>query len=116
MHVDWIKCRGGSWCRLNTLNLNSGHFDNLEGVYLIWYGGTNPRAVYVGQGNIRERLSAHRQNEIIQEYKNFGTLLVTWAEVPADLCDGVEVFLVNAYNPLVGERFPDAYPITVNLP
>lgn len=116
MHVDWIKCKGGAWCHLNTLNLNSSHFDDLGGVYLIWHGGPNPRAVYVGQGNIRKRLSAHRQNEVIQEYKNFGTLLVTWAEVPAHLCNGVEVFLANAYNPLVGEQFPDAAPITVNLP
>ena len=114
LHVTWGKCAGDKWCPLNTVNLDNQAFD-IGGVYLIWYSGSNPRMVYVGQGAIRDRLREHRDDPRIQAYSKLG-LYTTWAEVQAAKRDGVEAFLAKMYDPLVGERRPAAAPISVNLP
>jgi hypothetical protein len=115
MQITWNKCEGDAWCPLNTVSLSHTHFDGLDGVYVIWHGGQNPRTVRVGQGVIRDRLTAHREDREIQAYAGQG-LFVTWARVNAGSRDGVEAYLANQLNPLVGERFPDVTPVQVNLP
>jgi len=87
----------------------------MEGVYIIWHGGTDARTVYVGQGNIRERLSKHRLDREIQAYAS-KKLYVTWAAVDEGSRDGVENHLFDRLKPLLGERKPVANPIAVNLP
>jgi len=87
----------------------------MEGVYVIWHGGQTPKTVRVGQGVIKDRLSAHRQDNQIKAYSQHG-LFVTWASVPAAERGGVEAYLAAQLNPLVGERFPDVRQIAVNLP
>jgi hypothetical protein len=115
IQVTWGKCTGDKWCRLDTVDLSSPVFGD-GGVYVIWHGGAKPRVVYVGQAKvIRDRLAAHRNDDRIQAYAKYG-LYVTWAIVVSAHRDGVEVYLANAYEPLVGERRPTAEPITVNLP
>jgi hypothetical protein len=71
--------------------------------------------VRVGQGNIKERIAQHRNDPQILAFRQH-RLFVTWAAVPDKDRDGVEAFLAAYCNPLVGERFPQRYPITVNLP
>ena len=115
MNVSWNKCEGDAWCALNKVNLAHEHFNGMEGVYIIWHGGPTPKVVRVGQGVIRERLTAHRQDEEIQAHAGLN-LYGTWASVDARNRDGVEVFLANTLKPLVGDRFPDGAPISVNLP
>ena len=115
MNVEWNKCKGDKWCSLNGVDLSNGHFDGMEGVYVIWHGGPTLKAVRVGKGIIRNRLTAHRQDKEIQAYLALG-LFVTWASVDARSRDGVEAFLADALDPLVGERFPDVVPVPVNLP
>jgi len=115
MNVEWIKCEGDKWCGLNTVNLDHSHFDDLEGVYIIWHGGSNAATVRVGQGVIRDRLAAHREDDDIQAYAHL-TLFATWASVAKQYRDGVEAYLADSLNPKVGERFPDRVPIEVNLP
>lgn len=111
--LRWVKCGNGHWCSLENLNLQSV-IDS--GVYIIWHGGTNPKVVYVGQGDpISKRLSSHRNDSRILSYKNYG-LFVTWASVPAAQRDGVERFLADKWNPLVGDAHPDVRPIAVNSP
>ena len=92
MQLNWIKCEGDVWCKLNTVNLNHEHFKNRRGVYIIWHGGTEPAVVHVGQGNIRDRLAAHRNNPDIQQYKHLD-LYVTWATVSEEFLLGVEGLL-----------------------
>ena len=82
MQLQWTKCQGEIWCKLNTVNLSHAHFNDKDGVYIIWHGGPNAATVYVGQGNIRDRLTQHRNNSLIQQYDKLG-LYVTWASVPA---------------------------------
>ena len=45
-----------------------------------------------------------------------GALYVTWASVQASQIDGVERYLANTWNPLVGDAHPDVNPIAVNSP
>jgi hypothetical protein len=117
LQVAWIKCgeTGNSWWSLSTVDLSNSHFNNLEGVYVIWHGGDKPRYVKVGQGIIKNRLAAHRTDPEIQTYANLG-LYVTWAQVSTDDRDGVEAYLATRLNPLVGDRFPGSVQIAVNLP
>jgi len=115
MNLNWIKCQGDVWGPLNTVSLSHSHFDSMDGVYIIWHGGSNPKTVRVGQGNIRKRLEAHRTDPDVQAYAHLG-LYVTWASVPEDSRNGIEAYLAQKLKPIVGERFPDTAPISVNLP
>lgn len=108
--VTWMKCEEDHWCPFDNLNLANDHFNELSGVYIIW-SGTD--VIRIGSGIIRDRIEAHRNDEEITAYEN---LLVTWAQVNVNQMEGVEKFLADRYSPLVGERFPDREPISVNLP
>jgi hypothetical protein len=114
MNVNWIKCKNNNWCSLNTVDLQSNHFDNLEGVYVIWCGDGGS-CIKVGQGNIQDRIAAHRKDPDIQEYSN-RNLLASWAELSPQHHDGVEAYLADRLNPLAGERYPNVQRITINLP
>jgi len=115
MQLHWMKCQGDVWCKLSTVNLEHQHFNDMEGVYIIWHGGENAATVKVGHGNIRSRLYAHRQDASIQAYNDLG-LFVTWARVPLQFRDGVETFLGTRLKPKVGDRFPNVPPVEVNFP
>lgn len=111
MNLAWGKC-GTYWC--NLLGQDFQVLADLIGVYVIWHTGTPARVVRVGQGIVRERLAAHQGDPEITSYTAHGDLRVTWA--PQHQLDGVEAFLAQRYQPLVGERFPNVTPIPVNLP
>jgi hypothetical protein len=113
--VSWIDCGQPErfWCPLENVNLSNV---NTIGVYIIWHEGNPGRVVRIGQGNIKDRLCAHRNDEEILAYKKNGTLRVTWASVPSAQLDRVERYLANRWPPLVGDCFPDVEPIAVNSP
>lgn len=115
MDLAWMTCADGTWCSFEKVDLSASCFDGLEGVYVIWYNGHPGRTIWVGQGLVRERLEVHRQEPGITRYSDRG-LLVSWASVYRPFRDGVERFLGETLNPLVGARFPDSAPIEVNLP
>lgn len=115
MLLEWVKCEGDVWCSFERLDLsNVISF----GVYVIWkppaLALSTPQVIRVGQGNIAERIAAHRLDPEITQYGP--GLLVTWAEVLGYYVDGVEAFLAQQLRPAVGDRFPLAPPIAVNLP
>jgi hypothetical protein len=113
LSLSWIsKSTAGRWLPLKTVNLDGV---TAQGVYMIWHGGNPSRVVRVGQGDIPQRLKAHRLDPAILDYERFG-LYVTWAAVPVAQRDGVERFLANAWRPLVGDTFPQGVPIAVNSP
>ena len=66
--LEWVKCDGAKWCPFMTVNLTHQHFQGLEGVYIIWHGGQEPWTVYVGQGDIADRIAAHRQEPTILRF------------------------------------------------
>ena len=115
LSLEWGKCTRGQWCPLRSLNLQHSVFAGLQGVYIIWHGGSNPRVVYVGKGAIAERLRAHRTSPEILQYALDG-LFVTWSRVSPNLMDGVESYLVKALTPLENEQSPTAPPVAVTLP
>jgi hypothetical protein len=112
--VTWIKSTAKEWLTLETFDISGVA---TVGVYIIWHGGQNPRVVYVGQGDVKARLTAHRGDRRILAYRTSGLLMVTWAEVSlaADR-NGIERYLANRLSPLVGDSHPDVNPIEVNLP
>lgn len=115
MQLYWNKCHGDVWCGLASVNLSHPHFDSMTGVYIIWHGGPTPAVVRVGQGDIRQRLTEHRENPKVQAFASLG-LFVTWAKVVSWQVDGVERYLAERLKPKVGDRFPDAETVEVNLP
>ena len=118
MQVNWNKCgnQNPQWCNLLSLDLQHAHFTNLQGIYIIWHGGQKPWTVYVGQGNIADRLAQHRRDPKILQYSPFG-LFVTWTPV-GDLAtrNGIERYLANQLTPREGDAHPQAVPIPVNFP
>ena len=117
MNVDWVKRKAGSWCQLKELDLDQEYFDDMEGVYIIWYEFDVPgnQAEYVGQGIIRDRLKDHCGSDWFPNYSDV-ILFVTWADVPEANRDGVERYLAEYYEPTIGQRYPCAKPIEVNIP
>ena len=115
MQLNWTMCQGNVWCKLNSVNLEHEHFKNMQGVYVIWHGGANPAVVYIGQGNIKDRIAEHRRNSVIQQYDHLD-LYVTWAKVQEHFRDGVEAYLADTWKPKVGERYSQAAHIAVNSP
>ena len=114
-NLDWTKCQGDVWCKLNFVNLDHPHFNGLEGVYMIWHGGKSPHVVYVGQGMIKDRIRAHRSDTQIQEFAPQG-LFVTWARVALQSRNGIERYLSNKWRPKVGSSHPSVPPIEVSSP
>ena len=120
LSLTWMKCVPDAWCSLKNLDLDSVGKDTY-GVYIIWYAapsdsGRNSAVVRVGQGNIRARLQAHRDDKKITQHSRLGQLMVTWALPQLEYCDGVERHLAEVWEPLVGDRFPDVETIEVNSP
>lgn len=113
MQVSWVKCEGDVWCLFDNVDLTDVA---TEGVYVIWHGGENPHAVYVGQGDVAERIEDHRTDLKITRHRDKGKLFVTWASVSIFQRDGVERYLANELFPLEGEHHPQATPLAVNLP
>ncbi len=117
MNLFWGKCENNAWCSLRNVDLSHSYYDSCEGIYIIWYWNNfgNPVTVRVGQGNIRDRLTAHRTDPQIQAYAHLN-LLVTWTSLPSSYLNGVEAYLGKVLKPRVGSLFPDAKPIPVALP
>lgn len=109
--VIWGTCgEDDHWCDFKNLNLDHKTFNGLKGVYIIW---NDDNKVRVGSGIIKDRITEHRDDPKITAYDD---LKVTWAKVNANQMEGVEKYLADELNPVVGERFPERTPISVNLP
>lgn len=113
IEVHWVKSTTGTWLSLRNVDLSEVR---TVGVYIIWHGGQKPRVVRIGQGDIVDRLSTHRNDNAVIAHEASGKLFVTWAALPERLLDGVERYLAEYWKPLVGDRFPQVGPIAVNSP
>jgi len=111
---NWAKLANGLYCPLRTLDLTN--VMSTLGVYVIWHSGLKPHAVRVGQGIIGTRLGEHRADPEILACEVLGQLVASWINPPAAHLDGLENYLGNLLQPIVGSRFPIAEPIAVNLP
>jgi CheY-like chemotaxis protein len=114
--IEWEKCKRGAWCTLLELDLDHEHFNDIEGVYVIWQGEENPVALRAGQGLIRECLARARKDKDLLAYGEKHELFVTWAEVNQRFRDGVFRYISEALKPEIENSYPDVSPIGVNLP
>jgi DNA-binding response OmpR family regulator len=114
--VQWEKCKGGTWCNLFELDLDHEHFNDREGVYVIWQGDENPVVLRVGHGLIRESLARERNDKNLWGYTDQHELCVTWAEVNPRFRDGVFRYVSEALEVEFENGSPDVQPIAVNLP
>ena len=113
LQLHWVKSTEQKWLSFEKVNLTD---ITTNGVYIIWHEGNPSRVVYVGQGDVASRLMAHRSRKDITQYSKYGTLRVTWAAVPVNQRDGIERYLADRYQPLVGDAHPDVSLSKVNSP
>ncbi len=113
--VEWEKCKAGTWCILLQLDLEHKHFDEMEGVYVIWYGDPNPVALRVGHGYIRNCLANERNDKDVLVYQQ-DEIYVTWGKVGRKFCDGIVRYIVDVLKPKLESSSPDVEPIEVNIP
>ena len=114
--IEWKKCKRGAWCILSELDLDHEHFNDMEGVYVIWQGEENPVALRAGQGLIKECLARERDDKDLLAYGEKHKLYVTWAEVNPRFRDGVFRYVSEALKPEFENSYSDVAPIGVNLP
>ena len=113
--VRWVKCSNEEWCPLDTVKLSHTHFHSMTGVYIIWHAGPEPAVVAIGQGYIRDRLTAARRDPDIQAYGHLN-LYVTWAHVDKRYRNGALAYLAAHYKPKLSRPVPLTKPVAVELP
>jgi CheY-like chemotaxis protein len=114
--VQWEKCERGTWCILSELDLDHGHFNDIEGVYVIWQGEENPVALRADQGLIRECLAKERDDRDLLAGREQHEIYVTWAAVNPRFRDGVVRYIKEALKLELENSYLDVPPIGVNLP
>ncbi|MBI3565427.1 MAG: Flp pilus assembly complex ATPase component TadA, partial [Elusimicrobia bacterium] len=118
MKVHWNRvqtAQGDSWAEFFALNLDDPHFDALEGVFVVWQGGSAPAAVTVGLGNLRDAMKASRSDPAMDAYKG-KPIFASWAKVEKVARPGVARYLLEALKPRLAPAAPPAAPIEVNMP
>ena len=86
MQVKWGVCRSNTWCGFRTLILEDD-LDKSYGVYIIWMEASSRGIIYVGEGNIRERIRSHRND--LRFSNIWAGSYVTWARVNRNVIKGV---------------------------
>lgn len=117
--LKWVKSLDNNWLDLKRLDLARmvKNPSRPWGVYIIWHGGTAPRIVRIGKGDIAVRLNAHRNNPIIMRYEKNGPLMVTWAVLRDSLRQAaIEKYLNGQFPPLVRDQLTDKPPEQIRSP
>ena len=84
-----------------------------EGVYIVWIEtDVGPITRYVGKGQINNRIRDHSTKDWFTDYGSS----IFCAETNHIERDGIEKYLSMELNPEIGERWPRAEPISVNIP
>jgi hypothetical protein len=100
IRTAWNMCEGGDWCRLFALDLTHPAFDNVVGVYVIFYLlDEGPRAVVIHHGPIRDAITIDKESEAILAYEKTHGLYVTWAKVSLEQCEGAALYLNDKLSP-----------------
>lgn len=93
--VHWAKTPGGRWHDLWGDNLSA--VGSAFGVYVIALalpGERDRLSVYMGEGNIRQRLQSHRRKPKFKQFRRVGKLVFTWTEVDTKrAAQGIETHL-----------------------
>ena len=118
--VSWAKSPKGNWYSFKWISMKQLGLQ--RGIYIIWYPEIDDwplRVAYVGQGIVRNRIFHHlcRFSRILDKLERVEHLRLTWTLVPDQTDrDGIERYLAEVLLPEVGETWPEALAIKVNLP
>ena len=118
--LDWGDPAGDVWRPLST------DFSDIGGTGVFIVRQADGPAVIVGQGEIKDRLSTLQRNRRVLGYDSPGSpLLATWGIVQGMIqtrmlysaqLDGIERYLAETLQPLIGKSYPDVAPVPVPLP
>jgi len=115
MLVHWNRSQGDAWAEFFAVDFEDPHFDGLEGVFVVWQGGSQPAAISVGVGSLRQELKAQRSDPAIASYRG-KPLFVAWAKVDKVARPGVARYLYETLKPRTLMTVPTAAAVEVNLP
>ena len=117
IRLDWGDPAGDVWRPLRT------DFSDVGGTGIYIVRQTTGATVVVGQGVIKDRLSALQKDGRVFVYDSPGSpLLATWATIEglqqtrmlyAIQLDGIERYLAETLKPLIVQRHPDVPPVPV---
>ena len=117
----WARCKNKEdktrhWCNFWKLKLD--RMEGKSGVYVIWADSGFPYAIYVGQGDIADRIKDHRGERPFIKIRDDGEkMFVTWQPFTDNELDGREKYLADLLNPVIGQRHPrKAKPIKTDPP
>jgi len=113
--VHWNRSKEDAWAEFFAVDFEDPHFDGLEGVFVVWQGGSQPAAISVGAGSLRQELKAQRSDPAFAPYRG-KPLFVAWAKVDKVSRLGVARFLYETLKPRTLMTVPTALPVEVNLP
>src|ERR1035437_7079732 len=108
--VYWNRSQTGAWAEFFAVDLDDPHFEGLEGVFVVWQGGSQPAAISVGLGPLRKELKAQRADPAFAAYRG-KPLFVSWAKVDTVARAGVARFLYETLKPRTLMTVPTAPPI-----
>lgn len=84
------------------------------GVYIIYHQPNDkPVTLYVGEGNIKERIDYHRTQT---DFGEICPIFVFWAQTDWGDRFGIERYLFNKLRPSITKRASDTKPIPVIIP
>ena len=84
------------------------------GVYIIYhFSNDTPEILYVGEGNIKERIDYHRSQT---DFGDVYPVRVFWAKTYRFDQYGIERYLFNTLKPSISQKASDTEPIPVNIP
>jgi len=105
--MKWVKKDNGQWYKLFELELCEGSFQDLAGIYLVFYPAKNSplhnpqySVLKLGQGHVKTKILQLRNDpEMIKHQGN--EPFVTWIVVPPELMDKIEQVLVKNLGPIM---------------
>lgn len=113
LHVQWAKASDSQWFPLAAVDVRQVHD---AGVYVIWHDGRPSRTIYVGHGDIAERLRERQADRAVRMYRKFGRVRVTWAHVAEPLQQSVARYLTEKLKPAFGDALLLVESVPVELP
>ncbi len=117
MTVEWKKCTGKEWCELYRLNTSHDYFQELEGVFIIWYINDEEErnVLIVGKGNIATQLNDLKDDAAVRAFESH-KVFVTWAIIPTKKIKGITVFLQKKLQPMINDDSSKGFAAKINLP
>jgi pSer/pThr/pTyr-binding forkhead associated (FHA) protein len=114
--LEWHNNGKGKWWTLAEANVEDDSFDNLEGVYIIWYEDQNQVTLRVGRGHIRDCIVKERNSKDMWRYAQQHELYLTWAQVGSRYSENITKYIAETVKPKFKSSHSDVEPFVVNLP